>query len=47
MVIQIQIQFKKGGQVVTALLYSSCNGYVIFEYNDKPLYTKNDTELLA
>lgn len=43
MVIQIQIQFKKGGQVVTALLYSSCNGYVIFEYNDT-LYTKNDSE---
>jgi len=38
----------KGGQVGTALLYSSCYGLrVIFEYIDKPLYMKNDSEWLA
>jgi len=37
---------KKGGQVGTALLYSSFNGCVIFEHNDIPLYTKNDSERL-
>jgi len=38
---------KKGGQVGTAMLFSSCNRCFIFEYNDKPLYTKNDSEWLA
>lgn len=39
---------KKGGQVVTVLLFISCqtccNGYAIFEFNDKLLYLKNDSE---
>jgi len=28
----------KGGQVGTDLLYSSCYGCVVFEYNDKPCW---------
>jgi len=38
---------KKRGQMGTSMLYSSCIGCVIFEYNDKPLYTKNNSERLA
>jgi len=37
----------KGGHVGIDLLYSSCNGCVILEYNDKPLYTKNNSDRLT
>jgi len=41
--------FKKDGQVITVLLYSSyracrCKGCVIFKFNDKSLHRKNDSE---
>jgi len=40
---------RKGGQVGTTPLYSNCrachyNACVIFELNNKPLHTKNDSE---
>jgi len=43
----LDLMWNKNKKVGTALLYSNCcachcNGCVIFEFNDKLLYVKND-----